>query len=320
MAKGRLRWRRLLAAMLVPSVLIIAADGVRRDFFKSSENSIVVDGDFKTADTAEETIKEENVSLSIGTQPTTVFEGIQNLGYSELSVPSSKLSSGALTIINNEHPADGSSTAGMIDLLEYKNEFYSLDNDSIELNKDAAEAFNAMMEAYNKATGLSDFVVYRTNKTFTGEGSLCPDVYPESVMGNTVDLVLNGCNGQLAFDGLDEEGWILDNCCKFGFIVRYPKGKSAQTGQEFCPWHLRYVGDVHAAVMGEKNMCLEEYVEFLKNYTYDKPFTYTCNNVGYKIYSAAAEGESVSVRIPVSGKYDISGDNINAYFITALKN
>lgn len=322
MAKGRLRWSRVFIAMFGLSVSIFAVDGLRRDFFKTT-SSITVDGDFVEKDSAgnhEETQKDDMVSLGNGTQPTTVFEGVQNLGYSELSVPPSKLTTGTLTIINDEHPADGSASSGMVSLLENKSEDYSLIDESVKLNEDATAALNSMMADYHEATDLTDFVVYGTNETFTGEGSLCPEYFPESVTGNTIDLAVTAYGTPVAFDGNDAEGWIIDNCYNYGYIVRYPRGKEKETGKSFCPWHLRYVGQPHAALMAEKGLCLEEYIDFLKGYSYENKLIYSFNDVEYEIYTSDAASEAVSARVPVSGNYTISGDNIGTYIITVKKN
>lgn len=323
MAKRRLRWSRVFIAMCGLSLSIFAVDGLRRDVFET-KNEITIEGDFveKNSVNNSETIQKESTVIlgNGGSQPTTVFEGVQNLGYSELSVPPSKLNSGALVIINDEYPADGSVASGMVSLLKNKSEDYSLINESIRLNEEAAEALNSMMAAYHEATGLTDFVVYGTNDTFTGEGSLCPEYFPESVTGNTIDLAVTAYGTPVTFDGKDAEGWILDNCHKYGYIVRYPHGKEMATGQKFCPWHLRYVGMPHAALMAEKGLCLEEYVEFLKNYTYGNALIYSFDDVEYEIYTSEAVGETASARVPISGNYSISGDNIGTYIITVEKN
>jgi D-alanyl-D-alanine carboxypeptidase len=53
----------------------------------------------------------------------------------------------------------------------------------------------------------------------------------------------------------------------FGFILRYPEDKKHDTHVEiYEPWHIRYVGVENALEMNRLNMCLEEYVEFLKNH------------------------------------------------------
>ncbi len=322
MAKERLRWSRVFIAMFGLSLSIFAVDGLRRDFLNTS-NNIIVDGDFVEKDfdkSRESEQKESTVILGKGTQPTTIFEGVQNLGYSEFSVPPSNLNSGALAIINDEHPADGSAPFGMISLLKYNSENYSLINESIKLNEEAADAFNSMMADYHKATGLTDFVVYGTNDTFVGEGSLCPEYFPESAAGNTIDLAVNAYGTTVAYDGNDAESWVIDNCYKYGYIVRFPKGKEAATGHAYCPWHLRYVGQPHAALMSTNGLCLEEYIEFLKSYSYGNALIYSFNNVKYEIYTSEAADETVSARVPVSGNYSISGDNIGTYIITVENN
>lgn len=45
-----------------------------------------------------------------------------------------------------------------------------------------------------------------------------------------------------AFQYTDEGKWINENAYKYGFIIRYPKGKDDITGYKYESWHLRYVG------------------------------------------------------------------------------
>lgn len=74
----------------------------------------------------------------------------------------------------------------------------------------------------------------------------------------------------LAFDigninyayGLTASGrWLNENCHKFGFIIRYPKGKEAITGYNYEPWHIRYVGKENALKIYNSGLCLEEYLK-----------------------------------------------------------
>ena len=53
--------------------------------------------------------------------------------------------------------------------------------------------------------------------------------------------------------------WLEENCWDYGFIIRYPEGKTDLTGRDFMPWHYRYVGVESAQLMRELDMCLEEY-------------------------------------------------------------
>ena len=47
---------------------------------------------------------------------------------------------------------------------------------------------------------------------------------------------------------------------KYGFILRYPKGKESITGYNYEPWHYRYVGVDIATDIYNKGVTLEEYV------------------------------------------------------------
>ena len=58
--------------------------------------------------------------------------------------------------------------------------------------------------------------------------------------------------------------WLAENAYKFGFIKRYPSDKIDITGINNEPWHYRYVGEKVAQEMTENNLCLEEYIEWLK--------------------------------------------------------
>ncbi|WP_243095179.1 M15 family metallopeptidase [Lachnotalea sp. AF33-28] len=58
--------------------------------------------------------------------------------------------------------------------------------------------------------------------------------------------------------------WMKENSWRYGFILRYPSGKSDITGIIYEPWHYRYVGKEAAAEIYEQGICLEEYLETLK--------------------------------------------------------
>ena len=54
------------------------------------------------------------------------------------------------------------------------------------------------------------------------------------------------------------------NSNDYGFILRYPTNKKEITKVNYEPWHYRYVGIENAKFMKEKDFCLEEYIEYLK--------------------------------------------------------
>lgn len=57
--------------------------------------------------------------------------------------------------------------------------------------------------------------------------------------------------------------WVTENCWDYGFIVRYPDGKTNYTGINYEPWHFRYVGTELALELKGTGLCLEEYMERL---------------------------------------------------------
>ena len=63
-----------------------------------------------------------------------------------------------------------------------------------------------------------------------------------------------------SFEGTDEAKWISENAHLYGFIVRYPKGKTSVTGYIYEPWHVRYLGKKIAKKVYESKLTLEEYL------------------------------------------------------------
>lgn len=59
--------------------------------------------------------------------------------------------------------------------------------------------------------------------------------------------------------------WLKDNAWKYGFILRYPKGKEDITGFNFEPWHYRFVGLELALELYQTNQTLEEYKKCVKS-------------------------------------------------------
>lgn len=69
-----------------------------------------------------------------------------------------------------------------------------------------------------------------------------------------------------SFANTAECKWVAENCHKYGFIIRYPKGKTHITGYYYEPWHLRYVGVEKATKIYNSGLCLEEYYGITSEY------------------------------------------------------
>lgn len=77
-----------------------------------------------------------------------------------------------------------------------------------------------------------------------------------------------GITLQPSFGQTEAGRWLQAQSWRFGWIVRYPKGKEKITGYQYEPWHLRYVGkETAAAFANQPDLTLEEYLGLVKNKT-----------------------------------------------------
>jgi D-alanyl-D-alanine carboxypeptidase len=83
----------------------------------------------------------------------------------------------------------------------------------------------------------------------------------EHQLGLAMDLT----SAAVGFDllesfGTTKEGqYVKNNAYKYGFIIRYPEGKTEITGYAYEPWHIRYVGIDVATDIYNSGKTMEEY-------------------------------------------------------------
>ena len=87
--------------------------------------------------------------------------------------------------------------------------------------------------------------------------------HSEHQLGTTVDL--RSYRGKAPWDladwGKSKAGrWVKANAWKYGFIMSYPKGKTAVTCYIYEPWHFRYVGKKLAKQVHESKLTLREFL------------------------------------------------------------
>lgn len=190
-----------------------------------------------------------------------------------------------------------------------------------------------MLDAFNAATGIDDIVIiggYRTterqqelyDEDLEATGNETSDRvalpgHSEHESGYAVDFTTSTT---WDYDGTGEYDWMNQNCWKYGFILRYQEDKIPVTQIKFEPWHYRYVGVPHAYYMYKNNICLEEYIDLLRNYTYeDEHLKFNDDNgTGYEVYFVPSDdgAETTYVPVPSTLKYDISGNNVDGFIIT----
>ena len=84
----------------------------------------------------------------------------------------------------------------------------------------------------------------------------------EHQTGLCVDFITSTMGGQLTtkFENTEAFAWLSQNAYKFGFILRYPKGKESITGYTYEPWHYRFVGREVATDIYFGGLTLEQYL------------------------------------------------------------
>ena len=85
--------------------------------------------------------------------------------------------------------------------------------------------------------------------------------HSEHQLGLALDLSTHGLGGALSpnFSSTPEGRWVRNNAHRFGFIIRYPQNREADTGFVYEPWHIRFVGVDAATQIFNRGMILEEF-------------------------------------------------------------
>lgn len=150
------------------------------------------------------------------------------------------------------------------------------------LREEAAEAalkmFNAAKEDGFTLLGASGYRSYRIQENLFN--SRAQEIGEEEASKYTAIPGASEHQTGLALDILSsdytimDEGfenspsftWLNDNAYKYGFILRYHKGKEDITGYSYEPWHYRYIGNTEVAeYITKSGITFEEYIAELKN-------------------------------------------------------
>lgn len=261
------------------------------------------------------------------TEPKTVYENV--------SVSNEDVHAGDLILVNTDTAYVEENPTEIVSIYDHKTDNYHVSGTETSLRQQAVDALNQMLDAFYVATGHQDMIVisgYRTNAQqqelydedlqATGEQTSTRVALPghsEHESGYSLDFSLYEDGVQSDYDGTGEYAWINENCSHYGYVLRYTEDKQDTTGIQAEPWHYRYVGQPHAAYMQENNVCLEEYLTLLKNYSADVPLSITnWDGEIYQVYYVAADtdADSTYVMVPPDKKYTISGNNSDGFIVT----
>lgn len=238
---------------------------------------------------------------------------------------------GDLVLVNNQVLYHFPEEQPLVSIYDGKTGSYYVRDMEVYLSPAALGALNDMMDAFQAQGGSKTVNVvagYRTkefqqhlfDQSAEQNGQAHAEKYvaqpggSEHHTGLAVDFSLFYPDGSSQeYTGTGEYAWINSHCQDYGWVVRYAKDKENLTGIGDEPWHFRYVGTPHAAAMAAKGLCLEEYIDYLKEFPYNgQHLAVDCADAKYEIWYCAG----TEAYLPDEGEYTVSGNNVDGIIVT----
>ena len=255
----------------------------------------------------------------------------QGVVYIQSTQKNTKIHEGELIVVNGDHAYNFSANSTeLINIYENRTKVngtnpYQISYSTYQLQKSAFDAFENMLLKYYSISEDNAIIITSSYRSYADQedlGSSIAPGYSDHHTGFSVALQkTSAASGNR--EKLEADHWIYQNCHKYGYIVRYPNTKTVETGVSDYAYCFRYVGIPHATYITEKAICLEEYVDLLKNnYAGNEHLKITgADGNAYEVYYvAASSGELTTLNIPSNYEYTISGDNIGGFIVTVNLN
>ncbi|GAB6248705.1 M15 family metallopeptidase [Bacillus cereus] len=226
---------------------------------------------------------------------------------------------GDLLLVNRNYPVKKDSIRSDIINVNHNSELvrgYVIFDRNLRLSKYVVKKFLNVVDAAGK-DGVQHFLMSSGYRDFKEQSKLYKEMgsdyaLPAGYSEHNLGLSLDVGSTQKKMEKAPEGKWIEENVWKHGFVLRYPKNKSNITGIQYEPWHIRYVGLPHSAIMQKKNFTLEEYLEFLKE---EKEISTEVEGKKYTV-SYYKVSENMKVNVPANKQYEISGNNMDGVIVT----
>jgi zinc D-Ala-D-Ala carboxypeptidase len=241
----------------------------------------------------------------------------------KIKITEEQVHQGNLLLVNSEYAVRRAGIqSDIINLFTHKelNTGYQLLNNEIKLSEEIAREFSEMIAAAEK-DGVTNFLISSGYRDFDEQSGLYEEMgadyaLPAGHSEHNLGLALDVGSTQMKMKEAPEGEWIEENAWKNGFILRYPANKTDITGIQYEPWHIRYVGLPHSAIMQGMNLALEEYLDYLKE---EKSISVSVEGKKYTItYYPISQNGTIEVEVPANEQYEISGNNIDGVIVTTL--
>jgi zinc D-Ala-D-Ala carboxypeptidase len=242
-------------------------------------------------------------------------------GFQTIEITKELIFKGNLLLVNTEYPVHQESIkSDVVNLFTLRDlkKGYSGSDSEIYLSEDVARKFSEMVDAAEKE-GVRHFSINSGFRGFDEQNVLYQEMgsdyaLPAGHSEHNLGLSLDVGSTQMKMNEAPEGKWLEENAWKYGFILRYPKDKTAITGIQYEPWHIRYVGLPHSVIMEERNFSLEEYLDFLKE---QKSTSTTIHGEKYEI-SYYPVTKDTTIHVPTNLRYERSGNNMDGVIVTVF--
>ncbi len=250
------------------------------------ELSIVVAVSGGLINSRKEIIKKDKENFAIESREVllsnTEHENLENKtqesNYMEIQRLESMLNNQYFILINRENRLSENYVPD--NLIEISSRFLNYAEDD-NLESTASEAlnrmFNAAMEDGISLIGVSGYRsydmqrrLYDTRMMREGEAQTRSYTAEAGASEHQTGLAIDILSDEYSvldegFENTRAFKWLNENCYKYGFILRYLKGKEDITGYNYEPWHFRYIGNEEAAMeIMNRGLTFEEYINEIK--------------------------------------------------------
>ena len=326
------RRRRAIAGTVVMSAMAVGAVWAGDAFYKKvvyqppdKSEWLRIEGNFADHPTEETEASVQSLQIPEVTEvkETDPFGETQNAEFQPIIIhipancvmmtqEASALRNGKLLRLDSEHAYSG--YEGEMTVISESAGGYDVHSSDLQLMPCTLDAMDKMAQGYIASTGKHDLLAYST--TETPKHSLYERELPDMATGYCIDLAIENEDGGI--EPFYSRGvWLESNAHRYGFVFSYTEADEEATGVESAPYHLRYVGTVHAGLMHELELSLAAYQEEVKKHTTDDPLTYEENGQTYSVYYVPRSMGKTNVPVPKNGKYEISGNNETGFVVVA---
>lgn len=249
-----------------------------------------------------------------------------------VTLSSDQVRKGDLLLVNGtyQYDFDANSDINLVNIKETQTYDYPLSKEEFMVASHIMAPLDEMIRACDEAMGThytSISSAYRTLEYQQNVWQQMADLYGESYSekyvatpgysehhtGLAVDLgIIYGDGSEGSFSESQNAVWMKEHCADYGFVRRYAEDKIEITGISNEAWHFRYVGVPHARYMVDHNLCLEEYIAYLRDHTSPaEPLEIETGSGRYGVYFT----EEGTFTEPEKA-YTVSGNNVDGCIVT----